>query len=72
VFTWYTGLKYVKVSEAAIILMLGSPITTCLNALASGAMSTREFFGIIIAIAGVIIAVGANKSIKTLQKSADF
>ena len=29
--TWYSGLKYVKVSEAAIILLLGSSITTLLS-----------------------------------------
>jgi len=34
--TWYTGLKYVKVSVAATILLLASPITTLLSVLFLG------------------------------------
>jgi len=34
--TWYTGLKYVKISVAATILMIGSAITSILVILSSG------------------------------------
>lgn len=68
--TWYSGLKYIRVSEAAVILMLGSPITTCLNAMTTGAMSAKECFGILVAIIGVMVVIGADRflAISSLNK----
>lgn len=60
--TWYTGIKYIKLSEAAIILMLGSPITTALNAISVGAINSRDLAGVLLMILGVIVALGMNKA----------
>lgn len=61
VMTWYTGLKYIKVSEAAIILMLGSPITTFFTAIFSQTIGAKEFIAVLLIIAGVVFAVGVKK-----------
>ena len=68
VMTWYTGLKYIKVSEAAIILMLGSPITTCLNALSAGAVSGKELASSAMIICGVLAALGIKKIFQKTQQ----
>ena len=55
--TWYTGLKYVKVSVAATILLLASPITTLLSVLfLDGSLATNQILGIslIFAALGII------------------
>ncbi|MCG2808970.1 MAG: DMT family transporter [Candidatus Portnoybacteria bacterium] len=45
--TWYTGLKYVKVSVAATILLLASPITTLLSVLfLDGSLAVNQILGI--------------------------
>ncbi len=47
--TWYTGLKYVKVSVAATILLLASPITTLLTFIfLNGSLSFGQVIGIIL------------------------
>ena len=62
--TWYNGLKYIKVSEAAIILMLGSPITTMLTAIFSRPATFREYLASGLIILGVLGILGADKFIK--------
>jgi len=58
VLTWYSGLKYVPVSVAAAILMLGSSVTTMLS-LASGASVTpKEIMASGLILSGLIFAVG--------------
>ena len=59
--TWYTGLKYIKLSDAAVILMLGSPITTYLTAIFTKPVSFNEYVGTLLIITGVVIAIGINK-----------
>lgn len=66
--TWYTGLKYIKLSEAAIILMLGSPITTCLTAIFTGSISIKEVASSVIIIASVIIALGTKRIFQKNQQ----
>ena len=66
--TWYTGLKYIKVSEAAVILMLGSPITTLLTAVFSNPVSPKEYGGSALVILGVLIVVGIRNIHKTMGK----
>lgn len=68
VFTWYTGLKYIKVSEAAIILMLGSPVTTFLTAIFAGSIKMQDFLSSIIIIFGVIIALGIKTVFQKTQQ----
>ena len=58
VVTYYNGLKYVKVSVATSILLLGSPITTILSFMfTDAAVAITQFIGIIFIIAGVGISV---------------
>lgn len=61
VITWYTGLKHIKVSEAAIILMLGSPITTCLVALFGSSVSGKELAASGMIVLGVASAFGLKR-----------
>lgn len=49
--TWYMGLKYVKVSEAAVILLLATPVTMILSwILLDEALLSSQFFGIMLAL----------------------
>lgn len=61
VFTWYSGLKYIKVTEAAVMLMLGAPITTLLNSLHSGHINSNELEGILIVFISVVIFLVSEK-----------
>ncbi len=55
IMTWYTGLKYIPVSLAAPILLLGSPITTLLSFIQTGLISQNQIFGILSILIGIII-----------------
>lgn len=55
VITWYTGLKYIPVSLAAPVLLLGSPITTLLSFIQTGLISQNQIFGILSILIGIII-----------------
>ena len=66
--TWYSGLKYIKVSEAAIILMLGSPITTMLAAIFSKPATLKEYLASGLIILGVLGILGADKFIKQAKR----
>lgn len=68
VITWYNGLKYIKVSEAAIILMLGSPITAMLSIIFSKPATAKEYLAIFLIILGVITAVGTKKIIEGFRQ----
>jgi drug/metabolite transporter (DMT)-like permease len=61
VYTWYTGIKYVKISEAAIILMLGSPITTALSTIFIKPAAFQEYLAMFLVVGGVLTALGINK-----------
>ncbi len=55
VFTWYNGLKHVKVSVATSILLLGSPITTVLSYFFLGiSLTLNQVFGILLLVSGII------------------
>lgn len=68
VVTWYNGLKYIKVSEAAIILMLGSPITTMLSTIFSKPATLKEYLAILLIISGVLVAVGIKKIVERFKQ----
>lgn len=54
--TWYSGLKYVKVSAAAAILLLGSPITTLLSlAFLGEQILVSQTVGIILTLAAAVL-----------------
>ncbi|MBL7055319.1 DMT family transporter [Candidatus Woesearchaeota archaeon] len=58
VLTYYNGLKRVKLSVAAPVLALGSPITTLLNLVYKGiALSLNQSLGILLIIAGIMSIV---------------
>ncbi len=58
VFTWYTGLKYVKATVATSVLLLGSVVTTLLNyAYAGSAFTMMQGVGMLLLVAGIIVVV---------------
>jgi drug/metabolite transporter (DMT)-like permease len=62
VMTWYNGLKYVNVSVAAPVLLLGSVITTGLNFVFSGAaVSAGQAAGIGMLLVGLVLSVGYTR-----------
>lgn len=70
VFTWYNGLKLVPLSTASSVLVLGSPITTFLSALAMGKISVTDIFSTAAILAGVIfilISGYLGEKIKTMK-----
>lgn len=67
VLTWYSGLKYVPVSVATAILMLGSSVTTILS-LASGASVTpKEIMASSLILSGLIFVVGFRSLLKWIK-----
>ncbi|MAG07873.1 hypothetical protein CMO89_00195 [Candidatus Woesearchaeota archaeon] len=55
VFTWYNGLRDVKVTTATSVLLLGSPITTLLSYLFLGtALSLSQAMGLLLLLTGVV------------------
>ncbi len=58
VFTYYNGLKHIKVTTAAAILTIGSPITTLLSWLFAGkTIALPQAFGMLLIAAGIISVV---------------
>jgi len=58
VFSYYNGLKYIKVTTAACILSLGSPITTILSWIFSGKpIFVHQAVGMFLIAIGVIIII---------------
>src|SRR4030043_1308639 len=57
--TWYTGLKYVNVSTATTVLLLGSPITSLLTFIFQGQpFSQTQLIGSVLLAFGVTLAIG--------------
>ncbi len=66
--TWYTGLKYVKVSTATIILLLGSPITLLLTFIFQGqGFSVPQVIGTGLLVFGVGLTIGLRAIWETLR-----
>ena len=53
--TWYSGLKYIPVSVAALILLLGAPITILLSFMYTGIINWNQVLGIGLAFGGILI-----------------
>lgn len=66
--TWYTGLKYIKVTEASIILMLGSPITTLLATIFAKPAGIREYTAMIFIVFGVLAVFEMSKITNRLKQ----
>jgi len=68
VFTWYNGLKYVNVSVASCILILGSIVTSILHLIFSDAILTlSQCMGIIFILAGIIFVIGISNSMHLIK-----
>ena len=61
VLTWYSGLKYISVSKATAILLLGSPITTVLNLISGTKISLHEMISGILILIGILTIFGIKK-----------
>lgn len=68
VITWYTGLKHIPVSQAAVILILGSPITTLLNLISGGSVSPKEIMAGVLIISGIIFVLGLSRILELTKK----
>src|SRR4030042_6376040 len=70
--TWYAGLKYINVSTATIILLLGSPITSLLAFIFHGqGFEQNQLIGISLLIFGTCLAIGLKtlwQTVKSLPK----
>jgi len=61
VMSWYSGLKYIPVSQATAILLFGSPVTTFLSLISGGKISFQEILSGILIILGVISVIGLKE-----------
>ena len=61
VMTWYNGLKFIPVSQATVILLLGSPITTLLSFIQTRQVSFQEIFSGIFIILGILLVFGLKE-----------
>ena len=66
--SWYAGLKHIKVSEAALILMLGSPVTTILATVFNKPASLAEYLSGLLIILGIILALKIKRT-KPIEKN---
>ena len=67
--TWYSGLKYIPVSVASSILLLGSPVTTLLSLVATGKINLKELMSGIIILAGLVLIVDLKNFLKQIKQS---
>jgi drug/metabolite transporter (DMT)-like permease len=67
VLTWYSGLKFIPVSKATAILLLGSPITTLLNLISGAKVFSQEIISAILILVGIVIIFGMKKILENLK-----
>jgi len=67
VLTWYSGLKFIPVSKATAILLLGSPITTLLNLISGAKIFSQEIISAILILVGTVIIFGMKKILENLK-----
>lgn len=67
VLTWYSGLKYVPLSQASAILLIGSPITTFLNFVSGTKISQNEIFSAILVILAILLILGLKRIFDILK-----
>ncbi len=67
--TWYTGLKYVRVSVATAVLAIGGPITSLLALIFDHKfLGTQEILGVILIVLGAVLVIGIGKIIYGFKK----
>lgn len=62
VLTWYAGLKRLKASTAASVLVIGAPITSLLSVFSGNILTNKESLGIILVVLGIIILFKFKKT----------
>jgi drug/metabolite transporter (DMT)-like permease len=67
VFTWYSGLKFIPVSKATTILLLGSPITTTLNLISGAKIPSQEIISGVLVLVGMVSVFGAKKILENFK-----
>ncbi|OGY26827.1 MAG: hypothetical protein A2Z11_01410, partial [Candidatus Woykebacteria bacterium RBG_16_43_9] len=66
--TWYTGLKYINVSTATVVLLLGSPVTSLLTFIFQGQPFTQtQLIGSFLLAFGVALVVGFGTLWQTIK-----
>lgn len=71
VITWYSGIKYIPISQATVILLFGSPITTLLSLISKGEIKSQEILAGSLIILGIVFVMGFKESwclIKEVKK----
>lgn len=66
--TWYSGIKRIEVTEAAVILTLGAPITSMLNAIFLGQVSAKECISAFMVICGVVAVLVVDGIFRKTRK----
>lgn len=61
VITWYSGLKYIPVFHATVILLLGSPITTLFSLISGAKINSQEILAGGLVILGVVFVIGIKE-----------
>ena len=69
VITWYGGLKFIPVSQATAILLLGSPITTLLSFISGGIIGIQEIAASLFIAVGILIILGLGQILKLAEKA---
>jgi len=66
--TWYIGLKYINVSTATIILLLGSPITSLLTFIFQGQPFTQtQIIGSFLLVFGAALVIGLGTIVQIVK-----
>lgn len=68
VMTWYSGLKLIPASQATVILLFGSPITTLLSFIQTRQVSLQEIFASLSIILGIFLVFGLKEAWDLLKK----
>jgi len=62
VMTWYSGLKFIPVSQATVILLLGSPITTLLSFIQTRQINLQDLLASFLTILGIVLVLGLRET----------
>jgi len=66
--TWYTGIKYARVSQATCVLALGAPITSLLSLIfLHQALSFKEIAGMALIVLGIVLVIGIARLFRRLK-----
>lgn len=68
VISWYSGLKYIPVSEATAVLLLGGPITSFLLLIFQGRISQAQIFSGLLIIFGILIILGIKRVLEIFKE----